>query len=69
MLGLLIISILHGLFKAGHVKVRGLAINHTDSPFPSVELVAALVSDPSSTVDLPYFYRLKMTRSGVPCVV
>lgn len=42
-LGLLIISILNGLFKTGHVKVRGLEINHTDSPFPPVELVARLV--------------------------
>lgn len=42
-LGLLIISILNGLFKTGHVKVRGLEINHTDSPFPPVELVARIV--------------------------
>lgn len=38
MLGLLIISIPNGLFKAGHVKVRGLEINHADSSFPPVEL-------------------------------
>lgn len=43
MLGLLIISILNGLFKTRHVKVRGLDINHIDSSFPPVELVAALV--------------------------
>lgn len=43
MLGLLIISILNGLFKTGHVKVRGSEINHTDSSFPLVELVATLV--------------------------
>lgn len=43
MLGLLIISILNSLFKTGHVKVRGYDINHTDSSFPPVELVAALV--------------------------
>lgn len=41
MLGLLIISVLNGLFKTGHVKVRGLDINHTDSSFPPVELVAS----------------------------
>lgn len=39
--GLLIISISNGLFKSGHVKVRGSDINHTDSPFPTVELVSA----------------------------
>lgn len=44
MVGLLIISILNGLFKSGHVKVRGLDINHNDSSFLSVELVAALIS-------------------------
>lgn len=43
MLGLLIISTLNGLLKTGHVKVRGLDINHTDSSFPTVELVATLV--------------------------
>lgn len=42
MLGLLIISTLNGLFKTGHVKVRGLEINHADSSFPLVELVVAL---------------------------
>lgn len=42
--GLLIISVLNGLFKAGHVKVRGWEINHTDSSFPPVELVALLPS-------------------------
>lgn len=41
--GLLIISILNGLFKTGHVKVRDSEINHADSSFPRVELVAALV--------------------------
>lgn len=41
--GLLIISILNGLFKTGHVKVRDSEINHADSSFPPVELVAALV--------------------------
>lgn len=45
--GLLIISILNGLFKTGHVKVRGLEINHTDSSFPPVELVALPLSDGS----------------------
>lgn len=59
MLGLLIISILNGLFKTGHVKVRGLEINHTDSSFPPVELVAVLVSDGSSTVNLQYSSHLK----------
>lgn len=39
MLGSLIISIVKGLFKTGHVKVRGLGINHTDSSFPPAELV------------------------------
>lgn len=47
MLGFLMISILNGLFKIGHVKVRGLGINLTDSSFPPVELVAVLVSDVS----------------------
>lgn len=42
MLGLLIIPALNGLFKTGHVKVRGLGINHTDSSFPPVELVACI---------------------------
>lgn len=41
--GLLIISILNGLFKTGHVKVRDSEINHADSSLPRVELVAALV--------------------------
>lgn len=41
--GLLIISTLNGLFKTGHVKVRDSEINHADSSFPQVELVAALV--------------------------
>lgn len=41
--GLLIISTLNGLFKPGHVKVRDSEINHADSSFPLVELVAALV--------------------------
>lgn len=41
--GLLIISTLNGLFKTGHVKVRDSEINHADSSFPLVELVAALV--------------------------
>lgn len=41
--GLLIISILNGLFKTGRVKVRDSEINHADSSFPLVELVAALV--------------------------
>lgn len=45
MVGLLIISILKGLFKTGHVKVRGFGINPTDSSFPPVELVAVLVSN------------------------
>lgn len=43
MQGLLIISTLNGLFKTGHVKVRDSEINHADSSFPLVELVAALV--------------------------
>lgn len=41
--GLLILSTLNGLFKTGHVKVRDSEINHADSSFPLVELVAALV--------------------------
>lgn len=41
--GLLIISILNGLFKTGHVKVTDSEINHADSSFPLVELVAAPV--------------------------
>lgn len=44
MRGLLIISILNGLFRTGRVKVRGLEINHTDSSFPPVELAVVLVS-------------------------
>lgn len=49
MLGLLIISILNGFsgLKTGHVKVRGLNINHPDSSFPPVELVAVVGSDGS----------------------
>lgn len=47
MLGFLIISVLNGLFKTDHVKVRGLGINLTDSSLPLVELVAALISDES----------------------
>lgn len=47
MLGLLIIYVLNGPFKTGHVKVRGLDINHTDSSFPPVELVATLLSNGS----------------------
>lgn len=41
--GLLIISTLNGLFRKGHVKVRDSEINHADSSFPPVELVAAQV--------------------------
>lgn len=29
-----------GYLGTGHVKVRGLVINHTDNSFPLVELVA-----------------------------
>lgn len=42
--GLLIISVLNGLFKTGRVKVRGWVINQSDNSFPLVELVARLVN-------------------------
>lgn len=43
-----LISTLNGFFKTGHVKVRDSEINHADSSFPLVELVAALVDDDRS---------------------
>lgn len=36
--GLLIILVLNGVFRIGHVKVRGLKINHTGSFFPQLNL-------------------------------
>lgn len=68
--GLLIISVLNGLFKTGHVKVRGLEINHTDSSFPPVELVAMLVIDGSlkrsiATVNLQYFNHCKKNQNRI----